>query len=411
MITSLRLVNFKNFADETLRVGPVTVIVGANASGKSNVRDAFRLLHGIGRGYTLAEIMGGKLGTGGERVWSPIRGAPREIVRLESSADLSVGYPMRHTIVQGGDFDPRAGLALEVAVNVPEHVRYAISVHPDNARPDFFRVGVEQLQRSRDSRIFQNPGVTPVLTQCKKWNEPYRACAENVAGVLASMRFFDPTPRFMREPAFPGQSFGDSGENLAAALHEICTDPQRMETFAEWIGELTPMDVRGLEFPSDPSGRLHLVIRDANDREVSAYAASDGTLRFLAMLAALLGDTRTGLYFFEEIDNGIHPSRLWLLLELIEQRTASRQPVRPALRDVRRPGRAGGVPVGGAERQRSTLRLARHPAQRLRRPARAVLRRAGSSAATCACPPGSRRVRAGSASGPNACTHILLLCE
>ena len=62
MITSLRLVNFKNFADETLRVGPFTVIVGANASGKSNIRDAFRFLHGIGRGYTLAEIMGFKFG-------------------------------------------------------------------------------------------------------------------------------------------------------------------------------------------------------------------------------------------------------------------------------------------------------------------------------------------------------------
>ena len=47
MITSIRLVNFKNFADETLRVGPFTVIVGANASGKSNIRDAFRFLHGI----------------------------------------------------------------------------------------------------------------------------------------------------------------------------------------------------------------------------------------------------------------------------------------------------------------------------------------------------------------------------
>ena len=50
MITSLRLVNFKNFADETLCVGPFTVIVGANASGKSNIRDAFRFLHGIGGG-------------------------------------------------------------------------------------------------------------------------------------------------------------------------------------------------------------------------------------------------------------------------------------------------------------------------------------------------------------------------
>ena len=32
MITSLRLVDLKNFADETLRIGPFTVIVGANAS-------------------------------------------------------------------------------------------------------------------------------------------------------------------------------------------------------------------------------------------------------------------------------------------------------------------------------------------------------------------------------------------
>ena len=53
MITSLQLMNFKNFADETLRLGPFTVIVGANASGKSNIRDAFRFLHGISRGYTL----------------------------------------------------------------------------------------------------------------------------------------------------------------------------------------------------------------------------------------------------------------------------------------------------------------------------------------------------------------------
>ena len=28
-----------------------------------------------------------------------------------------------------------------------------------------------------------------------------------------------------------------------------------------------------------------------------------------------------GVYFFEEIDNGIHPNRLWLLLELIERQS------------------------------------------------------------------------------------------
>ena len=32
MIASIRLKDFKNFADETLRLGPFTVIIGANAS-------------------------------------------------------------------------------------------------------------------------------------------------------------------------------------------------------------------------------------------------------------------------------------------------------------------------------------------------------------------------------------------
>ena len=85
MITSLRLVNFKNFADETLRVGPFTVIVGANASGKSNIRDAFRFLHGIGRGYTMAEIIGGKYGEGGQREWGKFAARRMRLSAVEGS--------------------------------------------------------------------------------------------------------------------------------------------------------------------------------------------------------------------------------------------------------------------------------------------------------------------------------------
>ena len=43
MIKSLHLKRFKNFQDATLTLGPLTILIGANASGKSNIRDAFRL--------------------------------------------------------------------------------------------------------------------------------------------------------------------------------------------------------------------------------------------------------------------------------------------------------------------------------------------------------------------------------
>ena len=83
------------------------------------------------------------------------------------------------------------------------------------------------------------------------------------------------------------------------------------------------MNVRDFEFPVDPTtGRVQLALREANGQRVSVCAASDGTLRFIAMLAGLIGSESEGMYVFEEIDNGIHPSRMRLLLDLIEGQAA-----------------------------------------------------------------------------------------
>src|ERR1700677_3712647 len=94
MFPSLRLERFKSFKDAELKLGPFTVLIGANASGKSNVRDAFRFLHGIARGYSLAEIIGEKYGEGGERVWTGIRGGTPEIC-FYGARSFAVGAGIR----------------------------------------------------------------------------------------------------------------------------------------------------------------------------------------------------------------------------------------------------------------------------------------------------------------------------
>lgn len=83
MIERIRFADFKNFVSQTMCLDPFSLIAGANASDKSNIRDAFRFLHGIGRGYSVAEIIGGKYGAGGQREWEPIRGVPNELGRLQ----------------------------------------------------------------------------------------------------------------------------------------------------------------------------------------------------------------------------------------------------------------------------------------------------------------------------------------
>ena len=143
--------------------------------------------------------------------------------------------------------------------------------------------------------------------------------------ILQSFRFLDLLPTQMRIPSLPGQvDLGARGENLSSVLFAICEAPSQKEALLEWVRRLTPMDVDDLEFDSDAAGRVLLRLKERDGRSISAISASDGTLRFLAILAALLGPNPASFYFIEEIENGIHPTRLGLLVELIESQTKRR---------------------------------------------------------------------------------------
>ena len=322
MITSLRLRNFKNFADEQLRVGPFTLIVGANASGKSNIRDAFRFLHGIGRGYTLAEIVDGKYGAD----WKPIRGSASGIVRFGASA--STRNPDQFAL------DVGLHLTRGVAVNSSRNWTYRIRVRPDAPGGGRLSVVAENLrigsQEIFSEKVYEDGKMElvrtqPALSQIPLRTEDYQIFekARAVIDEFRNARFFEFRPDRMREPTSPGRSaLGDSGEYLPVVLQDICADPERKSALIDWVRELTPMDVKDFEFSTDPSDKVHLIIREKFGGKVRADNASDGTLRFLAMLAALLGNDSGGLYFFEELENGLHPSRLHLLVDLIERQTA-----------------------------------------------------------------------------------------
>ena len=331
MFTSLRLVNFKNFADETLKLGPFTVIVGANASGKSNIRDAFRFLHGITRDCTLAEIVGGQVGNNGETIWAPLRGAPLEITRFEPvfpfewskcsvMAELYVEQKKAFYCIEAGfnQNDPDRFRVFQEELRVDSEVVYESKITNNDHRlqvsfgdNDVAPINV-RANKPAISQFFDHGVVFPVIPKTRP-----------IYIGFGNMRFLDLSPERMREPSVAGANIlGDSGQNLPTVLESVCNDPDRKNLLTSWLQELTPMDVRDFRFPRGPNGRVHLRIVERNGREVSADSASDGTLRFLAMLALLLNEDEGGTYFFEDIDAGIHPNRLWLLLELIEKQTA-----------------------------------------------------------------------------------------
>jgi predicted ATPase len=313
MITKLRLKNFKNFKNAELNLGDLTLIVGTNASGKSNIRDAFRFLHGLARGYNLAEIFGEKWVEGGVLQWRGIRGGTREVTFIgEETFGLEVEFNFLMNSVQRiVDYGIEVNSGHDVKVPAFSNQKFCILGEPPIEGISFF---------PRRSLLHQNAEIE---SQNSEELAARIEAAKAVISVLSSMRFLDLNPDAMRQPSIPGQTIlGDRGENLSSVLQDICLNPERKQTLLQWMQELTPMDVVDFEFPTDFTGRTLLTLVENNGTKISAISASDGTLRFLAMIAALLGSEPAKLYFFEEIDNGIHPTRLHLLLQLIEHQVA-----------------------------------------------------------------------------------------
>lgn len=58
---------------------------------------------------------------------------------------------------------------------------------------------------------------------------------------------------------------------------------------------------------------------------VDARGMSDGTLRFIGILTALLTRPKGSLIVIEEIDNGLHPSRAEILLDMLNEIGSERQ--------------------------------------------------------------------------------------
>jgi len=343
MLTKIKLTNFKNFKEAELSLGPFTLLVGTNASGKSNLRDAFRFLHGISRGYMLAEIIGEKWVEGGVLQWRGIRGGTREAAFQNSSSfalEVEFRVPTESRRVDGSyrievdvGENGRAPRVIAERLVVAGRGQYVFDSHPENYAPeqtDPFHLAV-RLRKAGQSGWFgrqinfvnNKPVLHQVLDHPDAEPKTVREHARLALKALESMRFLDLDPDAMRRPSVPGQTIlGDRGENLSSVLQAICESSTMKEALAGWVRELTPMDAVDFEFPFDQTGRILVSLVEKSGQKTSAYSASDGTLRFLAMIAALIGPEPARFYFFEELDNGIHPTRLHLLLQLIERKVS-----------------------------------------------------------------------------------------
>ena len=111
------------------------------------------------------------------------------------------------------------------------------------------------------------------------------------------------------------------------SLFTVWQDEKKRTAIIDFIKSLPEQDVKKIEFFKDRRDRVALELIESFgsiERPCSVDLLSDGTLRVLAIAAALLSAPEGSTVVIEEVDNGVHPSRAKQLLQTMRQQAQQR---------------------------------------------------------------------------------------
>jgi predicted ATPase len=336
MLTHLTVERFKSLQKVDIDLGHLNVFIGTNASGKSNLLDALRVLQGVGYGFTVSEIFDGKPKSASSIVWDGIRGGSAGAV-LKLASPRRGPNPLKNMIRlgvhirQGSDeydyeigLNPIQGTVRRESLSVNRDPIFAIEETPEQnpvvkARIYSGKPGQPPLRDFEKHRsiLHQLLGNKAAPAKLKQY-------LENCIIAISDIQRLDLNPGLLRDYSQRqlAERLGEHGEDFAALVKTICVNKQTRAEYVSWLRELTPAEVDDIKILQGAIKEPLFALRESKNT-FPAQVLSDGTLRFAAMTAALFQPDMPQRLLIEEIENGIHPTRLRLLVELLRSRAAS----------------------------------------------------------------------------------------
>lgn len=357
MLTRLRVSGFKSLADAEVRFGPFTCIAGTNGSGKSNLFDAVLFLRDLAD-HTIIEAAHRVRDRSGSKrtdlralfTRTPKGDVPNIVLEADlivpndvvddfgrrakpSTTFLTYRVELKHV---GDESNERIELVSEELtylsrrtarrrVGFPTTKEFAGTAFVGERRAPYITTerledGTAVIKISQDGNQGRPSQVPPQFSPRTILGS---ANTDERPTVLAARREIQSWKLLQLEPSRlrASDEFSDDphitwdGAHIPSTLERI----KRFEEISNRVSTLLP-EVRSVSVDVDNIRRLKtLVLEQRNGLVHKARALSDGTLRFLALAAIAFDPEAKGVICLEEPENGIHPSRITAILELLRE--------------------------------------------------------------------------------------------
>ncbi len=347
----LKVSNFKSFKSLDIELAPFNVLVGANASGKSNFVQIFRFLRDIREA--------------GLRNAISMQGGVEYLRNLQigSTTELSVEFS-----TEPFSEDGLAAISPKILRRRPEarlrliDTSYRLTIQ-FTSKAGRYSVSEERLTQKFFVDMLRGEPIEPaeatvILSRRQGRIEPTYECAEHISEFvkgflipwippvdkmpdeaillrLPLLPLFEPygIGIYDIDPRLPKQAISitgksdleEDGSNLAIVLERVLSNKQAGEELYRLLKYLLPF-IDSLEVERLADKRLLLRLKEKYDRKrhLPASFVSDGTMHVVALLTALFME-RSLFCAIEEPERNIHPSLMSRLVELMKDASKYKQ--------------------------------------------------------------------------------------
>ena len=314
LLRSITLRNILSFGPDTLplELRALNVLIGPNGSGKSNLLDAVELLKKAPDAENLRAALGG-----GEH-WAHKPKAHLSFVEISVLVNLSIALKetVQHNLEIFDDISREWFVGEEIT---------SFNSFRENGKPVLeFKSGIKgaKVRFEEDFLDLRFPEFTTEASCISQIRDVHHYPTLTYLGsVYRRIRLYrewtfgrNSGPRLPRPTDERNDFLAEDGSNLGLVLNKLRTFPEVKDQFISALNELYE-GIKDFDVLVE-GGSAQIFLREGNT-SIPATRLSDGTLRYLCLLAILLHPTPPPLICLEEPELGLHPDAIVAVGRLI----------------------------------------------------------------------------------------------